>query len=35
MKTPLLVASMLMAAATAAAAQTAQPDPRWQAWYGC
>ncbi len=35
MKTPLLVASMLMAAATAAAAQTPQPDPRWQAWYGC
>ena len=35
MKTPLLVVSMLVAAAAATSAQQAQSDPRWQAWYGC
>ncbi len=35
MKTPMLVASMLVAAATAATAQQAQSDPRWEAWFGC
>ncbi len=34
MKTPMLVGALLVVA-TAAAAQEAQPDPRFAAWYGC
>lgn len=35
MKTPMLVASMLVAAAAVAAAQQPQSDPRFEAWVGC
>jgi len=35
MKTPLLLGSILVAAAVAARAQTPQPDLRWEPWYGC
>jgi hypothetical protein len=35
MKTPTLLASLLVAAAASAAAQQPQGDLRWQAWLGC
>jgi hypothetical protein len=35
MKAPLLLASMLVAAAATVRAQQPQMDPRWEAWLGC